>query len=49
MAATGRSTLALDYPTWVEIVDEAVGGASQDERHKLYRGTAARIYRLPLS
>ena len=43
------STLALDYPTWVEIVDEAVGGASQDERHKLYRGTAARIYRLPLS
>lgn len=35
------------YPTWVEILDEVVAGASADELRALYRGTAARIYRLP--
>ena len=35
------------YPTWVEILDQVVAGASEAERRALYRGTAARIYRLP--
>jgi L-fuconolactonase len=34
------------YPEWVRIVDEVVAGASVEGRRKLYRGTAARIYRL---
>jgi L-fuconolactonase len=40
------SELTHAYPTWVEILDRAVAGASGDELHKLYRGTAARVYRL---
>ena len=35
------------YPTWVEILDQVVAGATEAERRALYRGTAARIYRLP--
>ena len=35
------------YPTWVEILDQIVAGASADEKRALYRGTAARTYRLP--
>ena len=35
------------YPTWVEILDQVVAGASADELRALYRGTAARTYRLP--
>jgi L-fuconolactonase len=34
------------YPTWVEILDQVVAGASEAERRALYRGTAARVYRL---
>ena len=34
------------YPAWVEILDQVVAGASEAERRALYRGTAARIYRL---
>jgi L-fuconolactonase len=39
--------LAATYPRWVEIVDGIVAGASQDEKRKLYRDTAIRVYRLP--
>ena len=34
------------YPTWVEILDRIIAGSSETERRALYRGTAARIYRL---
>ncbi len=34
------------YPTWVQIIDEVIAGASLGERRNLYRDTAARIYRL---
>jgi L-fuconolactonase len=34
------------YPTWVEILDEVVAGASASEKRKLYRDTAIRVYRL---
>jgi L-fuconolactonase len=40
------SELTHRYPTWVEILDGVVAGASLDERTKLYRGTATRIYKL---
>lgn len=42
------SELTHRYPEWVEIVDEAITGASEDEKRALYRGTAIRTYRLPL-
>jgi L-fuconolactonase len=42
------SELTHRYPEWVEIVDEAIAGASEDEKRALYRGTAIRTYRLPL-
>jgi L-fuconolactonase len=38
--------LAGTYPQWVEIVDWIVGGASADEKRKLYRHTAIDFYRL---
>lgn len=41
------SELTHAYPTWVEILDEVVAGASPAERRKLYRDNAIRIYRLP--
>jgi L-fuconolactonase len=34
------------YPVWVQILDEVTAGATLEERRKLFRGTAARIYRL---
>jgi L-fuconolactonase len=40
------SELTHHYPQWVDILDRIVTGASVDERRKLYRGTAARVYRL---
>jgi len=43
------SDLTHRYPQWVEILDRVVAGASVDERRKLYRGTAAWVYRLPLA
>jgi L-fuconolactonase len=41
------SELTHRYPTWVEIVDEIVAGASESELRQLYRDTATRTYRLP--
>jgi len=41
------SELTHSYPTWVEILDEVVAGASDAEQRKLYRDTAIRVYRLP--
>jgi L-fuconolactonase len=34
------------YPVWVQILDEVTADATPDERRKLFRETAARIYRL---
>ncbi len=42
------SELTHRYPTWVEILDEVVAGASGAEKRKLYRDTAMRVYRLPV-
>ena len=43
------SELTHLYPAWVEILDEVLHGASDAELRKIYRGTAIRTYRLPLS
>lgn len=40
-------TLAGSYPNWVGIVDWIVAAASADEKRKLFRDTAIRVYRLP--
>jgi L-fuconolactonase len=40
------SELTHPYPTFVEILDEVVAGASAAEKRKLYCDTAVRIYRL---
>jgi len=40
--------LAANYPDWVRIVEGVVAAASEDERRKLFRDTAIRVYRLPL-
>ena len=40
------SSLTHAYPAWVEILDEAIAGASLDEQRQLYRETARRVYRL---
>ena len=42
------SELTHAYPTWVDILDEVVAGASSVEQRKLYRDNAIRIYRLPV-
>jgi len=41
------ATLALDYPTWVDILDEVLKGTSVDEQRGFWRGTAIDAYRLP--
>ncbi len=41
------SELTHSYPTWPEVIDEVIAGASDGEKRKLYRDTAIRIYRLP--
>jgi L-fuconolactonase len=41
------SELTHSYPTWVEILDDVVTGASAAELRKLYRDNAIRTYRLP--
>jgi L-fuconolactonase len=41
------SELTHPYPTWVDILDEVVAGASSAELRKLYRDNAIRTYRLP--
>jgi L-fuconolactonase len=38
--------LAGTYPQWVEVVDWVIEGASSEEKRKLYRDTATRVYRL---
>jgi len=43
------ATLALDYPTWVDILDEVLAGTSMDEKRHFWRGTAIEAYRLPFS
>jgi L-fuconolactonase len=40
------SELTHRYPQWVDILDRVVAGASEEDVRKLYRGTAARVYRL---
>ena len=40
------STMATDYPRWVETLHWVVSGASQDEQQKLFRDNAIKIYRL---
>jgi L-fuconolactonase len=40
------ATLALSYPTWVDILDETLSAASQDEKRKFWRDTAIKAYRL---
>ena len=40
------STLAVDYPQWLGIVEEAVAGCSEDEVKKLFRDNARAFYRL---
>lgn len=42
------SELTHAYPTWVEIVDEVIAGASPDEKRKLYRDTALKTYGVSL-
>jgi L-fuconolactonase len=40
------ATLALDYPTWVDILDEILTKASLDEKRKFWRETAISAYKL---
>lgn len=41
------SDLTHPYPAWVAILDDILSGASETERRKFYRDTAARVYNLP--
>ncbi len=43
------SELTHPYAAWVEILDDVLQGASENELRKIYRGTAIRTYRLPLA
>ncbi len=40
------STLAIKYPEWIEIVDEALSGFSEHELKSVYRDTAIDFYRI---
>jgi L-fuconolactonase len=40
------SELTHRYPTFVEILDEFIAGSSEEEKRKLYRDTATKVYRL---
>ena len=40
------SELAVSYPDWVEIVEQAVAGASAADKRKLFRDNAIAFYRL---
>ena len=40
------SELAVSYPDWVEIVEQAVAGASAADKRKLFRDNATAFYRL---
>jgi L-fuconolactonase len=41
------STLATEYPRWVDTVQWATGSCSENERRRLFHDTAAEFYRLP--
>jgi L-fuconolactonase len=41
------STLATDYPRWVEALCAAVAGATEDQLKKLFHDNAREFYRLP--
>ncbi len=43
------ATLALDYPTWVDILDEVLASSSAAEKRQFWRGTAIKAYQLPFS
>jgi L-fuconolactonase len=38
--------LAGTYPGWIDVVDWIVANASVEEKSKLFRDTAKRVYRL---
>ena len=40
------STLATDYPRWVETVDAALAGCTPDELHRVYVRNAEKFYRV---
>lgn len=40
------STLASEYPRWVEVLDDALRGATPDELQRFYVRNAERVYRL---
>jgi L-fuconolactonase len=40
------STLATDYPRWVQTVDEALAGCTPDELHRVYVRNAEKFYRV---
>lgn len=40
------STLATDYPRWVETVDAALAGCTPDELHRVYVRNAEQVYRV---
>ena len=42
------SELATSYRRWVEVVERVVSGASEPERRRLWRDTAAEFYRLEM-
>jgi len=41
------ATLALDYPSWVDILDDILADASTSEKQQFWRETAIKTYRLP--
>ena len=41
------ATLAVDYPTWVNVLDDVLADASSDERNHFWRKTAIEAYNLP--
>ena len=40
------STLAITYPAWVALVDEAIADLSAAEKRQIFRDTARAFYRL---
>ncbi len=40
------ATLAIDYPRWVGLVDDALAGASDAERRRVFRDNALGAYRI---
>ena len=40
------STLAIPYPSWVEVVDAVLAGIPESQRRQIYVTTAERVYRI---